>query len=205
LTNGYVTFGSFNNSNKIDERTIALWADILRALPSSRLLMAAVPQGERQQWITQQFEQVGVARDRIDFHGRLPSHEFHILLGQADIALDPLLVTGGTTTCESLWMGVPVIVLTGQRFIHRVGYSFLCSAGLPQYAAATLEDYVRIALEAAADLSDLAQLRADMRNRLSSSPLMDAQRFTKHLEQTYRGMWQTWCEKRATEDLHRSS
>lgn len=194
LENGYVTFGSFNNSNKIDTNTITLWAKILSALPSSRLLMLTVPEGERRESIARQFEQAGVKRSRIDFHGKLPSQDFHAMLTHADIALDPLLITGGTTTCESLWMGVPVVVLSGQRFIHRVGFSFLSSAGLAQYAAATPEDYIKTALDAASNLPRLADLRRSLRDRLQASPLMDPVRFTRHFEHALRHAWQRWCE-----------
>lgn len=194
LANGYVTFGSFNNSNKIDQQAIALWAQILRALPSSRLLMLPVPEGERKEQIASQFEREGVSRERIDFYGSMPSHDFHAMLGKADIALDPLLVTGGTTTCETLWMGVPVVVLKGQRFIHRVGYSFLCSAELSEYAADTPEDYVRVALKAAAHLPELAKLRTGLREQLATSPLMDRDRFVRNFEHTLRQTWEEWCK-----------
>ncbi|MBI1891038.1 MAG: tetratricopeptide repeat protein [Burkholderiales bacterium] len=197
LINGFLTFGSFNKSNKIDLPTIALWARLLCAVPSSRLVMVTIPEGERREWITRQFEAAGVARSRIDFHASLPAREFHNLMGQVDIALDPLLVTGGTTTCESFWMGVPVIVLVGEDYIHRVGYSFLCSAGLTQFAAMTQDDYIRIGVEAAADIPRLAQLRASMRTQVATSPLMDKTRFTRNLENAYRQAWKHWCENAA--------
>jgi protein O-GlcNAc transferase len=197
LRNGYITFGSFNNSSKIDQCAIDLWAEILRALPSSRLLMATIPLGERGEWVLQQFEQAGVARSRIDLYGTLPMQQFHALYERVDLALDPLLITGGTTTCESLWMGVPVIVMVGQSFIHRVGYSFLCSAGLPHYAAATLDEYVQVALAAAADIPLLAKVRAGMRMQLAASPLMDQVRFTRNFENALRRAWSEWCEIRA--------
>ncbi|MDO8653797.1 MAG: tetratricopeptide repeat protein [Undibacterium sp.] len=193
LKNKFITFGSFNNSNKLDQNAIALWAQILLAVPSSRLLMLTIPKGERRDWIEKQFVDAGVVRERIEFHGKLPALEFQDMIRRADIALDPLLVTGGTTTCESLWMGVPVIVLVGQRFIHRVGASFLHSAGLPQYAATTPTEYVQIAMDAAADISGLAQLRAGIREQLAASALMDQTRFTHNFEITLRTIWEQWC------------
>ncbi|MDO8653796.1 MAG: tetratricopeptide repeat protein [Undibacterium sp.] len=193
LANGYITFGSFNNGNKIDQHAIALWARILVALPTSRLLMATIPEGDRRVWIAKRFEEEGVASNRIDFYGKLPAREFHLLFQKVDIALDPLLITGGTTTCESLWMGVPVIVLVGQRFIHRVGYSFLSSAGLSHFGVLTKEEYVRIALETAADIPRLAKLRDSMRAQIATSPLMDQTRFTLNIENAYRQAWVTWC------------
>jgi protein O-GlcNAc transferase len=193
LKNGYVTFGSFNNSNKIDLRTIHLWAQVMAAIPSSRLVMVTIPEGARRDLILSQFESEGVTRERIDFYGALPATQFHRLFQQVDIALDPLLITGGTTTCESMWMGVPVIVLVGQRFLHRVGYSFLCSAGLPQYGANTSEEYINIAVAAAADLQGLALLRANMREQLIASPLMDQKKFVRNFEKTLRNVWVDWC------------
>jgi protein O-GlcNAc transferase len=194
LTNGFVTFGSLNNSNKIDQHVIALWARILVALPTSRLLMATIPEGDRRTWILKQFELGGVSSNRIDFYGTLSIGEFHRLFQRVDIALDPLLITGGTTTCESLWMGVPVVVLIGERFLRRVGYSFLCSAGLPQFGAKTADEYVGIAVETAKDLRRLSQLRTDMRTKLTVSPLMDQVRFTQNLENLYRDSWKKWCD-----------
>ncbi|MDO8653799.1 MAG: tetratricopeptide repeat protein [Undibacterium sp.] len=193
LVNEFITFGSFNNSSKIDQSTISLWTEILIALPSSRLLMTTTPEGERRESIAKKFEDAGVARNRITFRETVPSHEFHQLFQLADIALDPLLITGGTTTCESLWMGVPVIVLVGQRFIHRVGYSFLSSAGLSHFGALTKEEYVRIALETAADIPRLAKLRDSMRAQITASPLMDQARFTCHFEKALRDAWKNWC------------
>jgi protein O-GlcNAc transferase len=193
LKNGYITFGSFNNSSKVDNNAIVLWSKILLSLPSSRLLMVTIPEGERRETIARQFEAAGVTRDRIDFQGKLLTPQFHKLFQQVDIALDPLLMTGGTTTCESLWMGVPVIVMKGKRFIHRVGYSFLCSAGLARYAAKTPDEYVQIALAAAADIQGLAQLRAGMREQLAVSALMDQAHFTRNFEKILREAWHHWC------------
>lgn len=156
--------------------------------------MATIPEGERRTWIVKQFALGGVTSNRMDFYGTLPVSEFHHLFQRVDIALDPLLITGGTTTCESLWMGVPVIVLVGERFLRRVGYSFLCSAGLPQFGAKTADDYVHIALETAADLPRLSQLRMAMRGQLTVSTLMDQVRFTQNLENIYRESWRNWCD-----------
>jgi protein O-GlcNAc transferase len=194
LQNGFPTFGSFNNFNKIDHATIALWARILNALPGARLLMLTVPEGERRQWLARQFDALGISAERLEFRGFLPMNEFQEVFRQVDIALDPLQFAGGTTTCESLWMGVPVIMQIGQRLINRIGYSFLHAAGFPMYAAASLDDYVRIAIETASQLPQLAQLRSSMREQLAVSPLMDETGFTRNLEQAYRTCWMQWCK-----------
>ena len=191
--NGYVTFGSFNNFNKIDRPCIELWARVLSAVPGSRLLMVTVPEGESRQRLTAQFGALGVAAQRLEFVGKLAQGEFLRTFQRADIALDPIAVTGGTTTCEALWMGLPVVVLVGARFTTRVGYSFLSAAGLQEFAAQSAQGYVQVAAKLAGDLTRLAQLRAGMRAQMARSPLVDEARFTRNLEKIYRDVWQHWC------------
>ena len=191
--NGYVTFGSFNNFNKIDRPCIELWARVLSAVPGSRLLMVTVPEGESRQRLTAQFGALGVAAQRLEFVGKLAQGEFLRTFQRADIALDPIAVTGGTTTCEALWMGLPVVVLVGARFTTRVGYSFLSAAGLQEFAAQSAQGYVQVAAKLAGDLTRLAQLRAGMRAQMARSPLVDEARFTRNLEKIYRQVWQHWC------------
>jgi predicted O-linked N-acetylglucosamine transferase (SPINDLY family) len=193
LQNGYLTFGSFNNFNKIDRATLELWAALLQALPTARLKMMTVPAGEVRQRFIDFFAEHGVTADRLAFHGSLPGHEFVRAFADVDISLDPLTVNGATTTCESLWMGVPVISLTGSRFLTRAGLSILSAAGLPEFAAATPADYLRIAGEMAAKLPQLAELRASLRGRLRTSPLVDEAGFTADLENIYRQIWREWC------------
>ena len=191
--NGYVTFGSFNNFNKINRACIELWAQLLRAVPESWLLMVTVPEGELRRELTEQFAALGVAAERLELHGRLPSGEFLRLFQRADIALDPFPVTGGTTTCDSLWMGVPVVVLVGRRYISRVGLSFLSAAGLPELAADTAEGYLEVATKLAADLPRLAALRAGLRSQMAGSALTNETAFTRNLEHLYRKVWTEWC------------
>ena len=193
LTNGYLTFGSFNNCNKIGEACIALWATLLRSLPTARLLMVRVPEGKIRSRLTRQFEEFGVAGERLTFCGKLPAREFHRKLQQVDIALDPFPVNGATTTCESLWQGVPVLTLVGGRFLSRAGLSVLSAAGLPEFAATTQEEYIQTAIKLATDLPGLAEIRAGMRERLKGSPLLDQQRFTRNLEGIYRDVWRRYA------------
>lgn len=194
LHNGCITFGSFNNVNKIDEPCVDLWAALLRALPDARLLMLTVPEGQTRERLAAMFAARGVAAARIEFHGWLSRADFHRMFLRADIALDPIAVTGGTTTCESLWMGLPVIVLAGERFISRVGCSFLQTAGVPEFAASSQEDYIGIARRLAGDLPRLAEIRAGLRAKLAASPLMDEAGFTRDLEKIYRNVWRAWCD-----------
>ncbi|HSY29822.1 MAG TPA: tetratricopeptide repeat protein, partial [Burkholderiaceae bacterium] len=193
LGNGYLTFGSFNSINKVGNDCIALWADLLRTLPTSRLLMATVPEGEIRQRLSRQFLEYGISSDRIRFIGTLPKYEFQQMLQQADISLDPFPVNGATTTCESLWLGVPVLTLVGNRFLSRAGLSVLSAARLPEFAAATREAYLNTAAALASDLPRLANIRSTMRDHLMASPLLDVKRFTRNLEDIYRNAWITWC------------
>lgn len=191
--NGYVTFGSFNNYNKIDDLCLQLWSVILRAVPGAKLLMMTVPEGEARERLAQRFGELGVARERLEFLGKLPGADFHRAMGRADIALDPLAVTGGTTTCETLWMGVPVVVLVGAKYVTRVGYSFLSAAGLSEFAATSVQGYVELAVRLAQDVALLSELRAGLRTHVAGSALVDEARFARNLEATYRQVWARWC------------
>jgi predicted O-linked N-acetylglucosamine transferase (SPINDLY family) len=113
---------------------------------------------------------------------------------RVDIALDPFPINGATTTCESLWMGVPTIALAGRAFIGRAGVSLLTNAGLPELIARDPDDYVRIAAALASDLPRLSAMRSGLRERMCASPLCDASRFVANLERLYRGAWREWCE-----------
>lgn len=193
LENGYLTFGSFNNVNKVGDDCIKLWANLLRSIPTARMLMATVPEGEIRERLKQRFTVNGVASDRITFCGKLPKNEFLQLFQQVDISLDPFPINGATTTCESLWQGVPVLTLIGNRFLTRAGLSILSAAKLSEFAAATEADYLNTATELANNLPRLAGIRAGMREHLLASPLLDVKRFTQNLENLYRQAWATWC------------
>jgi protein O-GlcNAc transferase len=190
LANGYLTFGSFNNFNKIGDECIALWAALLRSLPTSRLLMATVPEGDARTRLSVKFKEHGVAPERIDYCGSLPPQEFQRKLQQADLTLDPFPVNGATTTCESMWLGVPVMTLVGERFLSRAGLSVLNAAHMSEFVATTQEGYIETATALAKNLPQLAALRAGMRERLKSTPLFDQQRFTRNVEAIYRDVWQ---------------
>jgi protein O-GlcNAc transferase len=116
------------------------------------------------------------------------------------VGLDTFPHAGGTTTCEALWMGVPVISLYGKTGVGRAGLSILSNVGLPELAAYTEDEYVKIALDLASDLPRLAELRATMRARILASLLRDAPRFARNVEEAYRAMWKTWCEKQVTSE-----
>ena len=203
LTAGHVTFGSFsNNLLKVPEVAIKAWAAILRTLPETRLLMKAAPFAEEpeKKRMIERFARHGVSSDRLTLLPYLYRISSHLeTYGRADIALDTFPYHGTTTTCETLWMGVPVVTLAGQTHASRTGVSLLTQVGLEEFIAETPERYVELAVEKAQDLDRLRQIRASLRERMASSSLMDYPGFTRKLEDAYRRMWRRWCEKQQQE------
>ncbi len=197
LERGSVTFGSFNNISKLNPEVIAAWGAILRALPNARLLIATVPEGMARERLRAGFGACNIDAARLDFRGWMPTAAFHAAHHEVDIALDPFPVNGGTTTCETLWMGVPVVSLYGSTFVGRAGASLLNAGGLGELVAANVEDYVAMAVRLARDLDRLKALRSGMLERLAASPLCDSAGFTRALEEHYRAMWSGWCAKAA--------
>ena len=197
LQNDAVTFGSFNNANKIDAPCVELWAALLRALPGSRLLLVTVPEGEARERLVRLFAARGVGPGRLETHGKLPSKEFFRMLQRVDVTLDPVSVNGATTTCESLWLGVPVISLKGTRFLSRAGSSIMGAAGMDDFVADTPEGYIETAKRMAADLPGLARIRGGLRAKLAASALMDEAGFTRDLERQYRDVFARWCAAEA--------
>jgi len=123
----------------------------------------------------------------------MSTEDYFTLYRRIDVALDTFPYGGGTTTCDALWMGVPVVTLVGQTAVGRGGLSILSNVGVPELAARSQDEYVRIATELAGDLPRLAHLRATLRQRMAQSPLMDAPRFARHVEAAYRQIWRQWC------------
>ncbi|MEK7435964.1 MAG: tetratricopeptide repeat protein [Pseudomonadota bacterium] len=189
---GRVTFASMNGANKVTERMLDLWARILGALPDSRIVLTTVPELGRER-ICKAFAKAGVAEARISMHDRLPTREFWALYSGIDVLLDTFPMNGGTTTCEALWLGVPVVTRSGDIFQSRAGLSILGAMGLDQLIAGNDADYVRIAVELARDKARLAALRSGLRERMRDSPLTDARGYAHALEAAYRGIWRNWC------------
>ncbi len=181
------TFGSLNHVLKITPQTVALWSRILRALPDARLLMAAIPAGEAQSRIAAEFSRHGVDAGRVQTFGRLEQASFWAIHREIDIALDSFPCQGGTTTCETLWLGVPVVTLVGDAFVSRVGLSLLSALGLQELAARGEDDFVALAVDLARDPGRLAALRRSLRPRMRRSALMDGARFAGALESLFLG------------------
>jgi predicted O-linked N-acetylglucosamine transferase (SPINDLY family) len=196
LRNGYVTFGSFNNLAKVNGKVVALWAEVLRAVPRSRLLLkasgSADPTAQRQ--LRSAFAAAGVEPDRIAFAAYAPSARAHLeAYREVDVALDTFPYNGTTTTCEALWMGVPVVTLAGERHAARVGASLLSAAGFPAGITERPADYVTTARLLAEQQQLLAALRANLSADMARSPLCDAAGHARALEEAYRAVWHIWC------------
>lgn len=195
LKSGAVTFGSFNALNKLTPEVIALWADILNAVPGSRLLLkrSTLAFPEIRDAYAARFAAVGIGQDRLQFRGNSTHAEMLAEYGDVDIALDPFPYNGGRSTCEALWMGVPLVALHGRRMIARQSASILAAAGRPEWVAADPRAYRDIAISLARDPKALAALRVSQRESIKRSSLVDAHRFARNLEAAYRWMWRRWC------------
>jgi len=191
---GYVTFASLNNFAKVTPRVLELWAQILAGTPQSRLVMVAPDHPDVRLRVTDALARAGVEADRAEFLRRQTMAEYYKLYGRLDIALDPFPFNGHTTTCDCLWMGVPVVSLVGKTAAGRAGVSVLTNMGLEELLAETPEQYVKVAIDLAGDLPRLAKLRAGLRPRMQKSGLMDSRPFTRKLEAAYRQAWRNWCE-----------
>ncbi|MBF0168562.1 MAG: tetratricopeptide repeat protein [Alphaproteobacteria bacterium] len=195
FTKGHVTFGCFNNPAKISKASIRLWQRILDKVPGARLcIRAAFFRTEEQIAIyRQRFSEAGADVARIDFMPALPQDKLLEAYGEIDIALDPFPYSGGITTLEALWMGVPVITKSGASFPGRHSTSFLSTIGRQELIADSEEAYLEKALALAKDKERLAAYRAHLRSQLSTSPLLDHKGFVAHLEKALRGLWREYC------------
>jgi predicted O-linked N-acetylglucosamine transferase (SPINDLY family) len=184
----FVTFGSLNNFCKTNERTFALWAQVLRAVPGSRLVLLAPPGSPRQR-TSALFEKEGVAAERVEFVDFQPRADYLQTYQRIDIALDTVPYNGHTTSLDAWWMGVPTVTLVGDTVVGRGGLSQAKNLGLEELVAEGPDDFCARAVALASDLERLASLRATLRERMERSPLMDGPRFARHFEQTVRELF----------------
>jgi protein O-GlcNAc transferase len=195
VKNGRVTFGSFNKYSKVTPYVIKLWAKILKGTPDTRLIMKArsfADEATRNN-VIERFVHEGILPERVEALPPTPSVKEHLAAyGEIDICLDTFPYNGTTTTCEALWMGVPVITLGGQSHVSRVGLSLLSNAGIHEFIATTPEEYEEKAVNLAGNIALLQSLRQSLRDKMSRSPLMDRQSFTHQLEDIYRKIWEDW-------------
>jgi protein O-GlcNAc transferase len=197
---GPVTFGSFNNSAKIGPECAALWAKVLQAVPGSRLLLKtqtlADPAAQRE--LRRRLESAGIAPDTVELIAWSPTRAEHLAIyGRVHVALDSVPYNGTTTTCEALWMGVPVVAIRGDRHASRVSASLLSAAGHPEWIAEDEDGFVRIAAALAGDPTRLASIRSSLRAELRASPLLDQRGFAQRFHAAIRGCWQDWCARQA--------
>ena len=200
-SDGPVTFGCFNNFAKTTEPMLALWGRILASVPESRLLLKAraLSSESTRDQVRQSLGRAGIGPERLELRGLEPGYDAHLgLYHRIDVALDTFPYHGTTTTCEALWMGVPVVTLAGQTHASRVGLSLLNNVGLPELVATSEEQYLQLAVSLATDLPRLAALRSTLRERMKNSALMDAPRFARNVEAAYRQMWRSWCANQSS-------
>jgi len=193
---GPPTFGCLNNFAKVTKPTLDLWMELLQRVPKAHLLLYAPP-GSHRERITAAMRAVGLAPERLRFVPRQSFEDYLETYREIDVALDPLPYGGGTTTCDALWMGVPVVSLAGATAVSRAGASLLSNTGLGHFVARSPQEYLTIAASALRDTEALARMRGELRSRIVVSPIMAARKFTRDLETAFRGMWRSWCESRS--------
>ncbi|MFL5342395.1 MAG: tetratricopeptide repeat protein [Gemmataceae bacterium] len=186
---GRLTFGSLNNLAKVTDVVVATWVRILKAAPTSKLIVVVGQTHLGHDRLAGLFAAAGIDAGRLEFIPRLPLPDYYRLFERIDVALDPFPFNGGVTTRDSLWMGVPVVALAGAASRARQGVCLLTHVGLIEFIAPTLDGYVRIAADLARDPDRLAGIRAQLRDRVRQSPIVQAERYTAHLEAAYRELW----------------
>jgi len=198
LAAGHVTFGSFNKLAKVSTATVSLWAKAMKAVPGSRLILKskALAEAETRAHVTGLFKAQGITANRLDLMGWIAGDRDHLALyGKIDVALDTFPYNGTTTTCEALWMGVPVLSLAGKGHASRVGASLLSQVGLKDWIADTSEDFTARAVRLTKDVNALATLRENLRATMAASPLCDAKAHARSVESAYRDMWRKACAR----------
>ncbi len=190
-SSGFITFGCLNNFCKITAATIQTWCRLLKQLPTSRLVLHA-PLGNCRAEMRGTVAATGVDPQRLEFIDRLPMRQYLEQYHRIDIALDLFPFGGGTTSCDAVWMGVPLITLAGRTAVGRTGVSILMNLELPELIAHSQDEYIAIAARFAGDLPRLSHLRSGLRARMQQSPLMDARRFARDFEAALRQMWKSW-------------
>jgi predicted O-linked N-acetylglucosamine transferase (SPINDLY family) len=199
LKQGSVTFAGFHQLAKIRLPVVGVWSRVLHRVPGSRLVLkhegfqADATRRDYQAW----FAEFGVAPERLEFEGYTARDAYLRRYHTVDVALDPFPHGGGVTTCDALWMGVPVVTCPGETFASRQSLGHLSAVGFTETIASNLDEYVDIAVRLASDLPRLAGIRARLREQMAASPLCDGRRFAGNLMQLLRGVWREWCRKQS--------
>ncbi|HEX8956885.1 MAG TPA: tetratricopeptide repeat protein [Burkholderiaceae bacterium] len=195
LRNGRVTFGCFGNLSKMNDDVLALWAEVMQAMPGSRLLLKAKQLDDvaMRSDVLARMARCGIGENRVALESYAARRDYLASYAKVDIVLDTFPFPGGTTSAEALWMGVPVLTMKGDSFVACQGVGIMANTGLAHWIAQDRADYVRLAQKHASNLPALAAQRQLMRRQLLASPLFDAGRFARHFEAALRAMWQEWC------------
>ena len=189
----YITFGSFNNLSKITSEVIDVWSKILNLIPKSHLILKCRKLKHNKDYYYELFKNKGIDKERIQLYEHLPSTSDHLeLYNSIDIGLDPFPYNGATTTCEALWMGVPVITLLGDRHVGRVGASILTNVGLKDFIARDIDSYINLAVKMSANTKKLKEIRMTLRRQMQESLLCDARSFADNVETSYKDMWHNY-------------
>ena len=193
--NGHVTFGSFNNTSKVTGEVVRVWSEILKRVSNSRLIVKSAQMGDeetRRRYLNT-FVKFGIDAGRVELLARIDAADGHLrAYDRIDVGLDPFPYNGTTTTCEALWMGVPVVTVTGANHVARVGASLLTHCGLTELVASDEAGYIAAAVALAGDPERMTTLRRTMRDRLNAAPLTDYEGFARSVEAAYRSMWRDW-------------
>ena len=192
-TTGQVTFASFNKYPKVNSAVLDAWARVLAAVPDARMLILENVTDAMRRRTLDAFAAAGVAAERVRFEPKRSRAEYLRLHHEVDVALDAFPFNGHTTTCESLWMGVPVVMLEGSTYVTRFGGTALRHVGCDDLIATSIDQYVETAVRLAGDVARLTELRGTLRARMAASPLLDHRRFARNVETAYRQMWQDFC------------
>lgn len=194
LENGHITFGSFNRANKVSRGVIARWSALLRAVPQAKMLVAAMPNDEITNMLRGWFEEEGIVAERLSFHPVTNVYDYLSMHRQVDVCLDTWPYTGGTTTLNALWMGVPTLTMVGKTLPSRVGATILGHQALDRFIAQDEADFLKKGVAIADDIAALASLRMVIRTRISNSAAGQPALIAAGLENALRTMWQRWCD-----------
>lgn len=194
--NGFITYGYFNNYAKLSRDALVLWATLAHLVPGSRMLFKAkeFDYPHARERVSQVFAAAGVGPERLSFLGQTPWYEHLAAYGAVDVSIDPFPQGGGISTLDALWMGIPVVTLLGETVSSRVAAAILKVVGLSEWTAETPQEYLDIACRQAREIPQLAQLRANLRDRVAATPAGNSREYVRAVEAVYRGLWERWCE-----------
>ena len=198
LSNGYITFACFNRVSKISASTVKLWASLMHAVPNSKMLLGAMPESGSYDHLITWFGAQGISQSRLIFHQRSDVLQYLALHQQVDLCLDTFPSSGVTTTCHAAWMGVPTLCITGKTLASRGAMAVMQHAKLNNFIAQNTEQFVLQGAHFAKNIEMLDYVRKSLRQRLRQSALLQPAALAHNIEQAFRQMWQTWCERKPT-------